>query len=264
MSIDNSVSLILSIYNQESIIATILTGILKNVSSNVKELLIIIDGCTDQTDAIVKSTLKDYNTTNIPVKLIYADNVWEVKANNIGFKASQYPWILTIQDDMLIQEKDFDVRMLKPFGIVDNLLGVTGRSAQDETITPEGKIQYLNVFGKDRNSPKNIFGIRDIIVRGPIMFNHEKLAQCDYLNEEFAPIDGDEKDLCFRAYKKFNYVVGAYVVDYVSHLQWGKTRNDYNSNQIWAKAALAHIDLLIEKHRDALLGEKHDQDIQID
>jgi hypothetical protein len=162
---------------------------------------------------------------------------------------------------MLIQEKNWDMRLQKPFWVVDNLLGVTGRNAQNESIV-NGQLRCFDVAGKDVNSPRDKFSVRDVIVRGPIMFDRLKLESMCYLDEAFAPLDSDDKDLCYRAYRK-GLVVGSYVIDYDSPLQWGKTRNNQWSNIVWAKSAEKNIKLLMERHADLINGEKHNFDLYI-
>ena len=254
----NTVSVCLSIHNQENIIEQILFGILNNMSDNVKELIIVLDGCIDATESKVISILK---TLKIPNKIFYADNVWETKANNITFKNATCDYILTLQDDMLIQEKDFDKRLMNPFEVVDNVLGTTARNASNEYPAGE-RIQYYDVAGKDVNTPRNLFCIRQVIVRGPMMLNHDKLKILNYLDEDFAPITCDEKDLCFRAYRK-GWIVGAYAMEYSSPLIWGKIHNHNAENQaIFQDSARKNEKLIIDRHLD-LMKETHNKEIVI-
>jgi glycosyltransferase involved in cell wall biosynthesis len=263
ISLDNSISIILTIYNQDSIIASILNGIWKNISNNVKEIIIVFDGCTDMTKPVVMEFLNTF-PFKIPVRTFETPNIWETKANNFGFMQSSCKYSLTIQDDIMMTEKDFDKRLLKPFLVIDDLLGVTGRNAQDEGIDSTGKLLMCsNVFGKDVSSPRNKFGIRDVIVRGPILFDNDKLQSLGYLDEEFAPIDSDDKDLSFRAWRK-GWIVGAYMVGFESPVFWGKTRNNAESNRIWAASCIKNQAKVIERHKDLILGKKHGKDIEVE
>ena len=259
MDKDYSVSVCMSIHNQEPIAKMMIDSIIQNTSDQVKEIIFVFDGCTDNTEAIIRENAE---VSKVPVKYFHAPNVWETKANNISFKAASYPYILTIQDDMVLLEKDFDKRMMIPFFVVENLLGVTARNAQDEFITPEGTLMYKNVFGKDVKSPRHILGLRDIIVRGPIMFSHEKLAALDYLNEEFAPIYADDYDLCFRAARK-EWVVGAFMAEYASPEHWGKTRQHNQAlHNFWFASVQKNEKMIMERHAD-LMNRNEFQDIVI-
>ena len=256
----NTVSICLSIYNQEKIIEQILFGILSNASMNVKEFIILLDGCTDQSTQIVREIISSVH--QIDCKILESNDVWETKANNITFKNATCDYILTIQDDMLIQEKDFDQRMFEPFEAIENVFGVSARNAQDETIK-DGKLYYFNLAGKDAGIARNIFSIRDVIIRGPILFHHEILRSLNYFDEEFAPAYAEDKDLSLRAYKQ-GFLVGAYAMNYYSPLCWGKARNwGTEKQQFWEKSICKNEQLIIERHSDLLLGNKHDQDIVI-
>ncbi len=255
----NSVSVCLSIYNQENIINQVVAGIINNASENVKELIICFDGVTDFSEQIVKSTLQDMQC-KIPVEFLYADNVWETKANNLTFKAAKSDYILTIQDDVAITELNFDQRMMIPFNKMNNLLGVTGRNAQDEVIY-DGGLRHINGIGADFNTPRNILGVRDCIVRGPIMFDHKKLEELGYLDELFAPLYADDYDLSYRAYRK-GWLVGSFRCEYYSPVAWGKIRQ-HNSEQtmIFQNSVEKNERMIEQRYYDLLIAEKHDQDI---
>lgn len=259
--IDNSIAIILPVHDQQEIIGNVIDGILKNISNNVVEMWIILDGCTDNSEDIILRTLIN-KKDSLDVKIVYANNVNEVIACNIGFKSSNCNFLLNIQDDMIIQEKDFDLRLLKPFSVVDNLLGVTGRNAQDERIK-NGTLECFNVAGKDTNTLRDIFSIRDVIVRGPILFKKSVLDLLGYLDEEFAPLDSDDKDLSFRAYKQ-GFLVGSYVIDYESKLGWGTTRKNPLSYKNWQASSEKNILKIIDRHYDLLTGYKHDMNIKIE
>ena len=256
---DYSVSVCMSVHNQEPIAEIMMDSMVQKTSENVKEIILLFDGCTDKSEEIMR---KGAEKSRVPVQFLHADNVWETKANNITFKAAKCPYILTIQDDMVLLENDFDKRMMIPFFVVENLLGATARNAQDEFIKPDGTLMHRNVFGKDVKSPRNTLGLRDVIVRGPIMFNHKKLAALDYLNEEFAPIYADDYDLCFRAARK-GWVVGAFMAGYVSPEAWGKTRqHNKELHDFWYASVMKNEKMIMERHAD-LMNLGHAQNIVI-
>lgn len=258
---DNSISIIMPVYNEEKIIKNIINGIINNISDNVKELIIIIDGCTDNSEDIIKETI-EAAPENLNIILAYTDNVFEVIACNVGFKLSTCDYSLNIQADMLIQEKYFDKRMLKPFWVIPNLLAVSARDAVDTRIL-NGNLDYYNVAGKDVGTPRNIFSIRDAINRGPILFDNKKLKEMNYLDEYFAPQESDEVELCIRAYKEKGYLVGSYVIDYYSPPEWGKGRTNITSYLIWEQSLRKNYKMILQRHYDFIVGEKHSRDIEI-
>lgn len=260
---EDTISAILTVYNKEDIVTDVLNGILDNISENVKELIIILDGCIDGSESKIDKLLPKAKNLGLDIKIIFTDNVNEVRANNVGLKNSSCKYSILVQDDCQITEKFFDKRMLKPFKIIPNLLAVSGRDAVDVRII-NGKLDYYNLAGVDAHTPKNIFSIRDGFNRSPVMVDNDKMKELNYFDDDFAPLESDDVDLGLRAYKLFGYVVGSYVVDYYSPHHWGSTRNNSESNRIWELSLAKNQKLIMERHHDFIVGEKHGKDIIID
>lgn len=265
---DQDISIVMPIHNQESITQKILRGIYNNSSENVKELILILDGCTDNTRSVVEEFLKEYNESDrFNLKLFITPNIFEVRSCNIGFKNSTCPWIINIQDDIEILEKDFDQRLMKPFLKFDNLLGVTGRDSANVSLNSNNQIEFTDLAGRDAVSSnlkdRNKFYVRDIINRAPILFNHEKLRQLGYLDEDFAPICQDDTDLFLRAYKKYGYICGSYLIDYNSPLEWGGTRKSIEVSNFVNWSEQKNMQLLKERHCDIIIGKKHNFEIDM-
>lgn len=258
MSEDSS-SVILTVYNQEQIIDLVFYGISENISDNVKEIIVILDGCTDGTEEKIR---KCYKHSKAEVKEIITPNLNEVLANNVGFRASTCEYSIIVQDDCVVREKNFDLHLMKPFKVVPNLLAVSGRDADDYFVAND-TINTENTFGVDVRSPRGILGIRDAINRGPLMLNNEKLQKVNYLDESFAPINGDDIDLSIRAFKEFGYVVGAYCTEFYSPENWGKTRTDMNSYNVYLQSSTRNRKRITEIHADYFAGYKHSIDVRI-
>jgi len=162
--------------------------------------------------------------------------------------------ILDIQSDMLILEKDFDKRLLKPFDCFDNLFAVTARDAVDVKIVGD-HIGFYNVAGKDVGTNRDLFCSRDIINRGPILFDHQKLMEIGYLDPSFYPIGQDDTEIGLRA-KKNGWITGYYGIDYESRNEWGSTRKSWKSSQILAASEQKNMKRIIELHSDIILQPK--------
>ena len=255
---NKSVSVVMPIHNQENIIAQIIENLFICSSENVCEFIFVIDGCTDRTEKIVQEQMCR-KLTNKPIRLLYANDVYETKACNLGFRAAKGDYICNFQDDMLVTEKNYDQRMMKPFSVIPELIGVTARDAVNVRIKGD-ELDFYDVFGKDVNSPRNIFGIRDIINRGPILFDHQKLEKVDCLDENFIQFQ-DDTDLFLRAYQEKGYMSGAYVINYESPLQWGSTRKSPHKAFFFGQLEKRNMKYIVEKYRDLILADKHNLDI---
>jgi glycosyltransferase involved in cell wall biosynthesis len=259
----DSISIILTVHNQENIIQDVLDGILNNISELTKELIIVLDGCTDQSENRIDKLLPKAKDKNLDIKTILTPNINEVMANTVGLENSTCDYSIIVQDDCVITEKNFDKRLLYPFTLIDNLLAVSGRDAVDTRLI-DGKLDYYNCGGKDAGTPRNIFSIRDGINRSPLMLNNEKVRKLNYFDKDFAPLDSDDVDLSIRGYKQFGYLVGSFVVNYESKLQWGTTRNNPESARIWEQSMHKNHKLIVDRHYDFIVGEKHSKDIVIE
>jgi len=267
-SSNNDISIVMPIHNQELIVERILQGIYKNSSDNVKELILILDGCTDNTYQITENFLKENNQNNrFNVKVFITPNIFEVQSCNIGFKSATCSWIINMQDDIEIIERHFDKRLMKPFLRMHNLLGVTGRDAANVYLNSRNEVVFGSLTGRDAEFPyfkeRNKFYVRDIINRAPILFNHEKLKELNYLDEDFAPICQDDTDLFLRAYKQKEYLCGSYLIEYNSPLEWGGTRKSVEVSNFVHWSEQKNMQLLKERHLNLILGEKHNFEIDM-
>ena len=113
-------SIILTVHNKDWLIEKVLEGIILNTRTPY-ELIIVIDGCTDNSEKVVWDTLL---STPVDWKLLYAPDVFETKANNIGLKAAKGDKVIIIQDDMIVNEQDWNLRMEKPFKVFDDVFAV--------------------------------------------------------------------------------------------------------------------------------------------
>jgi glycosyltransferase involved in cell wall biosynthesis len=258
---ENSVSIVMPVYNKEKLIGRVVDGMLKNISSNVKEVIFIFDACKDNSQNEVLKQLVN-KPDNLDVLFYISDEeLYETRACNLGFVNSKCEYSLNIQDDQILNQKNFDQELMRPFKVIPNLLAVSARDAVDCEIK-SGRLEFTNVAGKDVNSPKGIFYCRDIVNRGPVLFNNEKLKEIGYLDEAFRPQNQDDTNACLTAYAQRGYVVGSYMVDYISEDSWGGTRNPEKA-RFWDEVINRHLDMIIERHRNLIEGPKHGFDMVI-
>jgi len=258
----DTVSVILPVFNQEDLIVPVCRGIINNMSDNVKEIIIILDGCEDNTEKNLMKILKEFPFSP---KIVQEPNVFEIKSTNIGFKLSTCKYSLAIQDDMVVTEKDFDKRMLKPFKITSDILAVTARDAVDIIPHKDGlHLEFINIAGRDVDTHRNIFAIRDAINRGYILFDNEKVQTLGYLDEKYCPQNLDEVDISIKGYINHGWLVGAYVTGYTSELWWGTSRKNMESARIFYFSNEKNHLLILNKYKDFLNGEKHSRDVIIE
>lgn len=273
----SSVSIVLTVHNKDFLLGDVVRGLAKNSSPLVKELIVVFDGCTDGSESVFESIVSDLPGRSFEIRKLATPDVWETRANNEGLKRSRCDASILVQDDMVVTEKDFDMRLVKPINAYEDVFAVTGRTAHNDVIV-DGDLSFSDEIGREnpsgRRRPKlerklrkffrvperprrEIFGVRDVVNRGPLLIDNDRLRRLDFLDEEFAPLDLDDHDLCFRAFKTFGWVCGSYPVGYVSDLSWGTTRHNPKSHEVWTKSNAKNKKLIISRHYELLVGEKH-------
>lgn len=249
------ISIVLTIFNKESLIGWVLNSILDNITEVTKEIIFVFDGCTDRSEEVVRAIMQ---SQTIDRQYHYANNVFEVIANNIGLRHATQPYCMIIQDDMVIQERGFDKRLLVPFFEFDDIFAVSGRTAHDNVIV-NGRLEHINLSGRETDLDKLTFSVRDSCNRGPLLLKRDVLQKLNYLDEMFAPLHLDDHDLCMRAWETYKLVSGAYVIDYRSDYDWGSS----HSSKVAALSNLSwhnNADIVKQRHYATLTGPKHSED----
>lgn len=255
-------SINLTIHNKENIIKDVLHRIQKH-TTGAYELIIVLDGCTDGTEEIVNDFLYEYPKQECSI--IYAENVFETKANNMAAKASHGKHIIIVQDDVLINEDGWNLRLLKPFKEFGDVFAVTGNTAHNWAVNPDSVDVKTDINHNDRwsdilthihhanqsNMPRDIFAVRDCVNRAPLAIDHVDLEKMHYFDEEFAPQDMDDHDLCYRMHKKLGKQVGSYWIDWFSKPEYGGTRDGNGQAKPWLlEAQNKNTRIVYNRHKD--------------
>jgi glycosyltransferase involved in cell wall biosynthesis len=218
--------IVISIHNQEKLIPRVLAGILNNTTTPFN-LILVFDGCTDASQRVSEQFLKDSKTSLLKNLIIAtAENVYELRANNIGFRLAHEEYLITLQDDVVIEEKGWERRFTYPLRAFDDIFAVSSRTALNvEQGDIEGTPCYYDYAAREFLSlPRNTFAIRNMINRGPIAFRNDILKKIGYLDELFAPGQFDDADVVLRAKSLYGMKSGAFWINYRSDISWGKTR----------------------------------------
>lgn len=264
-------SIVLTVHNKAWLIRDVIERIFNFTSSNV-ELILIFDGCTDNSEFIAETTIKT-KPKNFSIKKTTTPDIFETKANNVGLKMSTGDNIIIVQDDMLIDEHDWNLRLRKPIIEYNDVFAVTARTAHNWIYNKTNQHEFLKEnldscwcdilihteHANCTNIDRNTFAIRDSVNRGPLLLKHNVIEQLNYLDEDFAPLDMDDHDLCFRAFKKFGMKSGCYWIKYISKDSWGGTRINGSPAKWLLKSNHKNTKLVWERHKDLILKEKHNE-----
>ena len=225
-------SIVIPIHNQENIIQQNLLSILNNTTDKLYEMILIIDCCSDNTEQKILDFINNINIELYPLlaNLILLKSkipLFETSADNLGFFCSQCEYILEIQADMEMTEYGFNMKLLRPFTLNENIIGISGRCCHsfDET-EGIGKLG-LGIEKTLKEMPHidiNSFYIGETCNRGPLLLNHSKLKELKYLDEVNYFLDNSDHDLFARAYFYKKWICGYVPIIFNSQLENGSTR----------------------------------------
>lgn len=225
-------SIIIPINNQEKIITKNLNSILTNTTEKTYELILIIDCCSDNTEQSIYNWFKnlDFNKYNLLTNILILKSeipLFETSADNLGFFCSNGKYCLEIQADMEMTEYGYNMSLLRPFLLDNNIIGISGRCCHD-FLCKKGVGKLGTDIQKNLNElpsvDRNAYYIGETCNRGPLLLDKQKLQEMNYLDEANYFLDNSDHDLFARAYVKKSWICGYVPIDFLSPLENGTTR----------------------------------------
>lgn len=256
-----NVTVILTVHNKARLLPAVWRGLLFNADiqdgiDHLAKIIVVLDGCTDNSESVLQECLK-YTFEEPMVEIIKTPDVFEIKANNTALKQVATDYACIIQDDQVMKERGYLNRLLEPFERFPEVIAVTGRAAHNITIQADGhSLAYPDLQGWDNRAPRNIFYIRDVVNRGPLVLDMAKLKAMGYMDEWFCPTSQDDHDLCLRAYRQHGWLAGSYWINYESPPEWGTSRIGKNVDFI-GRVINQNMVKIFERHGEFLKGPKH-------
>jgi glycosyltransferase involved in cell wall biosynthesis len=233
-------SIVTPVYNQENIIVQNFKSILDNTTEKYYEIICILDSCSDNTETNVIRFINNMNVEYpLLVKiLILKSNIplFETSADNVGFICSNGEYILEIQADMTMTQHGYNMKLLKPFTLNENIIGISGRCCHNfDGTNGIGKLGLDITTQLSPNIDQNAYYIGETCNRGPLLLNNLKLKELGYLDEVNYFLEDSDHDLFARAYFFKNWICGYVPIEFDSPLENGSTRKprDYNNEKYY-------------------------------
>ncbi len=269
----NTNTVILTIHNKEKSIKNILTALVKSLSPLTTKLIIVFDGCKDNTTQIVKETLETRGKRAPIIRFLFTDDEWETKANNAALKLVDTNYASIVQDDMLIKQKNWDELLIRKLS-VNNIFSISGRGAYNFNFK-NNKFNVVDLVGREYPFSSGniigkiigklfaifkpywiykyikIFNIRNCSNRGPLVIDMNILKELNFFDECFAPFELDDTDLCCRAIKKYGLYSGSLPI-YYKEINGSKKINK-NSSLVSKRSITKNTKILIERHSDLVV-----------
>ena len=223
-------SIVIPIHNQDKIIVEVLRRILMYTEEMPYELICILDACSDNTDAVVTSFFSSNRIPELLTKVTIVVSkipLFETACDNIGARLAKGKFFLEIQADIIIDEPGYNMKLLRPFTIVPNVIGVSGRCTHG-LINPVcvGKIGNTIEVQLPHDVDFTKFYVGETCNRGPLLIELAKLEELHYFDEENFFLDDSDHDLFARAYVQKQWICGYVPIEIMSNLEDGSTRKE--------------------------------------
>ena len=111
---------IITIHNKQDLLSRVLEGIAACCSKHSK-IIPVLDGCTDSSEFIVDEFT---NHSGLNVEKVITPNIFEIRALNAGIERVKSGFIMTIQDDVILQEPALEEKVERLFFDTDPTLGI--------------------------------------------------------------------------------------------------------------------------------------------
>lgn len=256
----STISVVLTIHNKAELAYRVMRAILEKSSPAVKEIIVVLDGCTDKSFEEANRAYSEYSKRHVAIRWLETNDVYELRANNEGMKKANGEYVILFQDDCVILEQDYDLRLLGVFQKYPDIFAVSGRVAHNVAKAQEGgfySLCYPDLMGYDNKADRDKAYIRDVVNRGPLMLEMQRTRELGYFDEAYLPMNTEDHDLCLRAFLKGWRCASAWV-DYESKEEWGTSRS--GKSIVTGDVIKKNMQTLYRRHAFLIDGEKHNED----
>jgi hypothetical protein len=128
---DPFTSIIVPVHNQERVIRDHLESLRLSAASE-HEIIVVVDGCTDETAQVVRAWSLDTDLTGQTrgvTIVIVGESVFETISDTLGAKLAIGAYLIEVQADMQVWESGFDRVLISALKAAPELVAVSGRGA---------------------------------------------------------------------------------------------------------------------------------------
>ena len=204
------VGVLIPCHNPGQVLTQAIEHLDENISQNY-ELVLVLDNCTKNeiqtiTDYLELFKEKSSKLAKLSVVTTFV-NFYETRSDNKGFKIlGETKYVIELQADILIKEKNFDVKYLRAFEKVPDLLAISGRGIQG--FVTDYKPSFLNFLREilhlirknslldDRKNDDSL----DRSPRPPSIRSQVVLRERDFYEENFFGLFGENIESRVRNY----------------------------------------------------------------
>ena len=248
------VTIVMPVFNQELIIENTLNNLCLSMGYSFN-IIIINDGSDDETEKkILNFFYKNSKKFSLLSTFVIITNefpIYETACDNQGFKYAKTEFIIELQSDILIQEKNFDIKMIKSleyfnvgtvsgrhvhsFSLIDNNLFswfkyplFKFKSKINPYFQSAGLIGDKLFYNDPVNIKRNFFYVGETNARGPWLVRKSDMVKLNYLDEKNFFLGNDDHDYNRRLYNFFGKKAGYLPIKQKCSFENGSTRKKRN------------------------------------
>jgi glycosyltransferase involved in cell wall biosynthesis len=231
---------IITIHNKETLIKEVINCLLICGRDN-SHIYPVLDGCTDQTEAIIDDLIKTFS--HVPITKVYTPDVHEILAINAGLRAADQTgdgYNIILQDDVLLHDFLLQEKITRLYEWARPKLGfLSFRHGANLTPNPAAFSgiypfkQYVeNAYGHGLPQAEVLLpghlAYRNIVIKSPVCIPFELTRTVGLLEEKLAPYMCDDIEYSIRS-AKAGYQNGVFALRFQSDVEWGTTRTNPDS-----------------------------------
>ncbi|HKO97129.1 MAG TPA: glycosyltransferase [Pyrinomonadaceae bacterium] len=197
-------SVIVPSFNNLAVLQRCLTSWMQYAPDAPIEILVIEDGCRDQTAEYLRE-VSESEWGKRYLRWFHENDVGELLCNNRGFAEARANLMLVWQDDMFLESDKLVPELIATFdaytdiGLLSLSRGLNCVPIDEPIETWEDLIDWRRLPSTIGDGPLNWFKLQevDIVVR-PWVVRREVIQKVGVLDKAFCPHEWDEADFCYR------------------------------------------------------------------
>lgn len=252
---------IVTIHNKQDLIQDVLMSVLLCCRNN-SHVYAVLDGCTDNTEAIIDRLVEKFN--GLPITKIYTNDLHELLTINAGLRAARHDgngFNIILQDDVVLADFQLEEKIERLYSQVNFNLGYLslrlGANIDNDILKNDSHIPLVDYIesvyghGLPEATPllPDYFVKRDIPIKSPVCIPFHVINRVGILEEKLAPYAHDDTDYAIRCIEA-GYQNGVYALKFHSEVKWGGTR--VNPHPEIAAIQLRNINFIKSIHRDMI------------
>lgn len=255
---------ILPIFNKEDLIKDVLQGIVDSVAGEYK-VVVVLDGCTDKSESILLEFIENNNLKE-KFDILFMNDVHEITCLNYALthikleSPDPNDLIITVQDDVIIQEKNLDTYLfgvwdqIKDLGYLSLRLGCSVHSLNgtlNESNFVESEFGHWKQIGRNDYQllEQYSFEETEVAIRSPAVTKWKRHMEVGFYDSALAPCGFDCHDFSIRM-RQHGYKNGVLSIKFRSDVDWGsmRSKNKTKVNSIFGGIYEVNKRYLSRKH----------------